>query len=63
MAEINTDSIVVELNNKIVSQVTEINELKRQLGEKDEELNKCKDELNACKKENEELNKCFIMNI
>lgn len=58
MAEINTDSVVVELNNKIVSQATEINELKRQLGEKDEELNKCKDELNACKKENEELNKC-----
>lgn len=57
MAEINTDS-VVELNNKIVSQATEINELKRQLCEANEELNKCKDELNACKKENEELNKC-----
>ena len=57
MAEVNMDS-VVELNNKIVSQATEINELQRQINEKDAELNKCKDELNALKEKDTELNAC-----
>lgn len=57
MAEVNTDS-VVELNNKIVSQATEINELQHQINEKDAELNKCKEELNALKEKASELNTC-----
>lgn len=57
MAEVNTDS-VVELNNKIVNQATEINELQRQINEKDAELNKCKEELNALKEKESELNAC-----
>lgn len=57
MAEVNTDS-VVELNNKIVNQATEINELQRQVNEKDAELNKCKEELNALKEKETELNAC-----
>lgn len=57
MAEVNTDS-VVELNNKIVSQATEINELQHQINEKDAELNKCKEELNTLKEKESELNAC-----
>lgn len=57
MAEMNADS-VVELNNKIVEQATEINELKRQINEKDSELNKCKEEINLLKEKEAELNKC-----
>lgn len=57
MAEINTDS-VMELNNKIVTQATEINELQKTISEKDAELNRCKEELNALKNIEAELNKC-----
>lgn len=57
MAEINTDS-VVELNNKIVAQATEINNLQHQITEKDAEINRCKEELNTYKEKEAELNKC-----
>lgn len=57
MAEINNDS-VVELNNKIVTQATEINDLQRQINEKDAELNRCKEELNSLKEKETELNQC-----
>lgn len=56
MAELNSDS-VMELNNKIVAQSTEINELHRKIAEKDEELNKCREELNSHKEKAAELNK------
>lgn len=59
MAEVNTDS-VVELNNKIVNQATEINELQHQINEKDAELNKCKGELNALKEKEAELNSLLV---
>ena len=57
MSGINTDSIV-ELNNKIVEQTTEINNLQRQINEKDAELNRCKEELNSLKEKEAELNQC-----
>lgn len=59
MAEVNTNS-VVELNNKIVNQATEINELQHQINEKDAELNKCKGELNALKEKEAELNSLLV---
>lgn len=57
MADINMDS-VLELNNKIIAQSTEINDLHKQINEKDVELNKCKEELNALKESETELTKC-----
>lgn len=57
MSGINTDSIV-ELNNKIVEQTTEINDLQRQINEKDAELNRCKEKLNSLKEKETELNQC-----
>lgn len=55
MAEINTDT-VVELNNKIIEQATEINNLKHQISDKDTELNQCKEELNTYKEKEKEFN-------
>lgn len=56
--EENNNSSIMELNNKIVSQATEINELRRKVAEKDVEINKYKEELNTQKEKEVELNKC-----
>lgn len=61
MAEVvNNDNIVVELNQKIIAQVEEINTLKNQLTAHETELNSAKEDLANSKEKEVELNGLLV---
>lgn len=60
MAEKNNDASIVELNNLIASQTTEINALKTTAAEKETELNALKEELNQFKTKETEINSLLV---
>lgn len=60
MAETVKDNGIVELNEKIVAQVEELNELKNKLSTTEAELNACKEELASAKEKEVELNELLV---
>lgn len=56
----NKDDTVIELNEKIVEQVKEINELKNKLASTEAEFNSCKNELSTLKTKEAELNELLV---
>lgn len=60
MAEAVKDNGIVELNEKIVAQVEELNELKNKLSTTEAELNSCKEELASAKEKEVELNELLV---
>lgn len=60
MPEGANDKTIVELNEKIVSQVEELNELKNKLSATEAELSSCKEELQTAKDKEVELNELLV---
>ena len=56
----NKDNSIVELNEKIVAQVEELNEMKNKLASAETELNSCKEELSVSKAKEAELNELLV---
>lgn len=54
------DTSIVELNEKIVSQIEELNELKNKLSDAESELSSCKGKLTEAKKKEDELNELLV---
>ena len=56
----NSKDNIIELNEKIVAQVEELNELKNKLSATETELNNCKKELASAKEKESELNELLV---